>query len=389
MVGLRAFPAVLCLVLLLEPLGPLLCLSGCSSSHPLSPQSPPPGEAWLSANQVADAKITVKPVELEDVDDSIVTSGRITFDDTRVTHVFSPVSGRVKQLLVDLGQQVKPRDALAVIESPDIGIASSDVGKAKADLIAAEHDLRRQRELLTQHAVSQRDYEQAEDNYRKALAEMERARQKTRLFETSGAAVDAVTQTYTVRSEIAGEVILRSINPGVEVQGQYAGGTPLELYTIGDLDRVWMLADVYETDLPRVKIGDAVTVRAMAFPRRTFTGSVDWVSGSFDPNTRTARVRCWLDNRDHALRPEMYVTASIAVEKQQALALPHSALLRMGEQTVVFVQKGEAPDGRIRFARIPVQIDVGEGSQWAVVQHGLTAGTPVVVSGAVLLSGML
>jgi cobalt-zinc-cadmium efflux system membrane fusion protein len=326
---------------------------------------------------------------MEDVDDTILTSGRITFDDTRVTHVFSPVSGRVKQMLVDLGQQVKPGDGLAVIESPDIGIASSDVGKAKADLIAAEHDMRRQRELLTQHAVSQRDYEQAEDNYRKAVAEMERARQKTRLFQTPGAAADAVTQTYTVRSEIAGEVILRNINPGVEVQGQYAGGQPLELFTIGDLNRVWMLADVYEMDLPRVKIGSPVTVRAVAFPKRTFTGKVDWVSGALDPNTRTARVRCSLDNSDHALRPEMYVTAYVTVEQQKALALPHGALLRLGEQTLVFVNRGAAPDGRIRFARIPVQVDVGEADKWVVVQHGLEPGTNIVVSGAILLSGML
>jgi cobalt-zinc-cadmium efflux system membrane fusion protein len=377
------------LVVLLQ----LPALSGCHGDGHGSEESaagtPPEGEVWLTSNQVKDAQIATAPLGLQDVDDTILTSGRITFDDSRVTHVFSPVSGRVKQLLVDLGQRVKPGDGLAVIESPDIGIASSDVGKAKADLIASEHDLRRQRELLAQHAVSQHDYEQAEDNYRKALAEMERANQKNRLFQTKGSAIDTVTQTYTVRSEIAGEVILRNINPGVEVQGQYGGGTPLELFTIGDLDRVWVLADVYEMDLPRVKIGSPVTVRAVAFPSRTFTGSVDWVSGALDPNTRTARVRCSLDNADHALRPEMYVTAYLTVEQQKALALSHSALLRLGEQTLVFVEKGQTADGRIRFTRVPVQVDVGEGSKWVVIQHGLSAGEKVVTSGTILLSGML
>jgi cobalt-zinc-cadmium efflux system membrane fusion protein len=350
---------------------------------------PPDGEVWLTPGQIKDAQIATSPIQLQDVDDTILTSGRITFDDTRVTHVFSPVSGRVKHLLVDLGQHVKPGDGLAVIESPDIGISSSDVGKAKADLIAAEHDLRRQRELLAQHAVSQRDYEQAEDNYRKALAEMERANQKNRLFQAAGSAVDTVTQTYTVRSEIAGEVIGRNINPGAEVQGQYSGGTPLEMFTIGALDRVWVLADVYEMDLPRVNIGSPVTIRAVAFPNRTFTGKVDWVSGALDPNTRTARVRCSLDNADHALRPEMYVTAIITVEQQKALALPHSALLRLADQTLVFVEKGQTADGRIRFVRTAVQVDVGEGSKWVVVQRGLSAGDNVVIAGAILLSGML
>ena len=349
----------------------------------------PEGEVWLNPAQIKDAQIVTAPVALEDVDDTILTSGRIVFDDHRVTHVFSPVSGRVKQLPVDLGQHVKPGDALAIIESPEIGIASSDLGKAKADLMAAQHEQRRQRELLAQHAVSQRESEQAEDNYRKAVAEMERARQKTHLFQTAGSDLNTVTQTYTLRSEIAGEVILRSINPGHEVQGQYGGGSPLELFTIGDLDRVWMLADVYEMDLPRVKIGSPVVVKAVAFPKRTFAGAVDWVSGALDPSTRTARVRCSLDNADHALRPEMYVTAYITVEQQKALAIPHSALLRLGDQTVVFVTRGQAADGRVRFVRVPVQGDVGEGSKWVVIQHGLERGMNVVVSGAVLLSGML
>jgi cobalt-zinc-cadmium efflux system membrane fusion protein len=369
----------------------LWLLLGCapSAKEDRTEAKPPDGEVWLTSAQVRDAQLVTAPLQLEDVDDTILTSGRITFDDTRVTHVFSPVAGRVKQITVDLGQRVKPGDALAVIESPDIGIASSDLGKAKADLMAAEHERRRQSELLAQHAVSQREYEQSEDNYRKAVAEMERARQKTRLFQTAGTVQSGVTQTYTVRSEIAGEVILRNINPGVEVQGQYSGGTPLELFTIGDLDRVWVLAEVYEMDLPRVKLGSAVTVKAVAYPKRTFKGKVDWVSGSLDPTTRTARVRCSLENSDHALRPEMYVTAYLTVEQQQALALPHAALLRLGEATLVFVNKGSLPDGRIRFVRVPVQVDLGESSKWVVVQHGLEAGTSVVTSGAILLSGML
>lgn len=372
----------------------LLCLLlflGCRPhAERKSSGSPSEGEVWLTAEQVKDAQIVTAPAQLQDVDDTILTSGRITFDDTRVTHVFSPVSGRIKSINVDLGQRVQPGDVLAIIESPDIGIASSDVGKARADLVAAEHELRRQRELLAQHAVSQREYEQAEDAYHKAAAEMARARQKARLFQSSGAALNQVTQTYTVRSEIAGEVILRNINPGMEVQGQYSGGgTPLELFTIGDLDQIWVIADVYEMDLPRVKIGAPVTVKAVAFPKRVFQGTANWVSGALDPITRTAHVRCSLPNPDHALRPEMYVTASLTVDQQKALAIPHAAILRLGEQTLVFVRRGQTADGRLRFARVLVQVDVGENSSWVVVQHGLEAGQEVVVSGAILLSGML
>src|SRR5262249_10954449 len=153
----------------------------------------------------------------------------------------------------DPGARVKKGAALAIIESPDVGNAFADLAKAQADLIAAEHDFRRQKELYEAHAGSQRDFEAAEDNYGKAKAEMERARRKAALFRKAGG--DDVTQGFTLRAPIDGEVISRSVNPGAEVQGQYSGGTAVELFTIGELDSVWVLADVFEMDLGRVAKG--------------------------------------------------------------------------------------------------------------------------------------
>jgi cobalt-zinc-cadmium efflux system membrane fusion protein len=349
--------------------------------------APAPGEVWLSASQVKDAKIEVSAVAEQDVDNTILTSGKVTFDDSRVTHVFSPISGRVTHIDAELGQQVRKGDALAVIESPDIGIASSDLGKAQADSIAAEHDFKRQRELYAVHAASQKDYEQAEDNFRKAKAELDRALQKAKLFRT--ASVNVVTQTYTVPAEIGGEVLMRAVNPGMEVQGQYTGGNTVEMYTIGDLERVWVMANVFEMDLARVQIGSSVAVRVVAYPERVFWGRVDWVSGMMDPTTRTAKVRCTFDNTDRALKPEMYATVQITVDQKRVMAIPRSAFLRLGDQTVVFVEKGESPDGQIRYQRVPVTVeDEGEGSNWLPVTQGLEKGMRVVTAGAILLAGM-
>jgi cobalt-zinc-cadmium efflux system membrane fusion protein len=346
-------------------------------------------EVLLTPTQVRDAQIETAPVAIQDVDDTILASGKVTFDDQLVSHVFSPISGRVHAINATLGQKVTVGAPLATIESPDVGIASSDRSKAMADLVAAEHDFKRQKELYTAHAASQRDYEQAEDNFRKAKAEMERARQKTRLFQADTGSVDAVTGTYIVRSRIDGEVIMRFVNPGMEIQGQYSGGNPFEMFTIGDLKKVWVMADVFEQDFNRVRVGNDVEVKVVSYPKRRFNGKVDWVSGALDPATRTAKVRCTLDNEDRALRPEMYATVYISVEQQKALAIPRSAVLRLGTQTVVFVEKGEAPDHRIRFERIPVTVDEGEGSKWLPVSHGLELGDKLVVSGAILLSSRM
>jgi cobalt-zinc-cadmium efflux system membrane fusion protein len=347
----------------------------------------PAGQAWLTPEQVSEAHIVVAPLDDQDVDDTILSSGRVTFDDQRVAHVFSPVTGRVARIEANLGERLHRGQPLAVITSPDIGQASSDLGKADADLIAAEHDFARKKGLYEAHAASQADYETSEDNYRKAKAEKERAYQKAFLLRTGS--VDAVSQGYTLTSPIDGELIARAVNPGIEVQGQYGGGTAVELFTVGELDKVWVLADVYEMDIARVKVGAKVSVSVVAYPGKAFMGRVDWVSGALDPTSRTAKVRCTFDNPDRLLKPEMYATVTVSVEETKALALPKGAVLRLGDQTVVFVETGTTPDGKLKFERVPVQVDEGEGSQWLPVQHGLDKGAKVVTQGAILLAGMI
>ncbi|MBI3785628.1 MAG: efflux RND transporter periplasmic adaptor subunit [Deltaproteobacteria bacterium] len=348
---------------------------------------PPAGEAWLVPQRAQEAGIMTTNVSNTEVGRELLTSGRVTFDDERVSHVFSPVTGRVTRIVAQLGQRVAVGDALAVISSPDLGNAFSDLVKAEADLSAAEREYHRQHELFDAHAGAQRDLDAAEAAFRKAQAEHQRAKEKAHLLEAD--APDRVTQEFVLRAPIAGEVIARNVNPGVEVQGQYGGSSAAELYTVGELDRVWVLADVYEIDLPRVRIGSAVNVRVIAFPDRRFGGRVDWIADAIDPTSRTVKVRCVIDNPDHELKPEMYATVGVLVPGQQALTIPRSALLRVGDQTIVFVRGEEAPDGRWRFERRSITVS-DEGNNDAVaVMSGLSSGEQVVTLGSILLLGMV
>ncbi|MDB4970947.1 MAG: putative Co/Zn/Cd efflux system rane fusion protein [Myxococcales bacterium] len=357
-----------------------------SSSAATQPQ-PPAGEAWLSPQQVKNANLKVGPVVDQDVGGAVVTSGKVTFDDLRVSHVFSPVTGRLVKIDAQPGQRVKKGAALATIESPDVGNAFSDLAKAHAEQSAAEHDYKRQKELFDAHAASQKDFEQAQDNWQKAKAELSRAQKKAQLLSRGNA--DSVTQEYTLRAPIDGEVITRNVTPGMEVVGQYSQGNALELFTIGELDHVWVLADVFEMDLGRIKKGARANVRVVTYPTRMFEGVVDYVSGQLDPNTRTAKVRCTIANPDRDLKPEMYATVSVSVAERKALAIPRSAMLRLGDQTVVFVETGASPNGLIRFERRPVAVDEDEGGDYMPVTHGLERGEKIVTSGAILLAGML
>jgi cobalt-zinc-cadmium efflux system membrane fusion protein len=369
-------------------------LAGCepSSAARAEAASAPAGEIWLTPAQIHDAKIETGVVTEQVVDDSVLAAGMVMLEDQRSGHVFSPVTGRITKVLAHLGDQVKRGAPLAIIESPDIGQAVSDVHKAQADLIAADHDLQRKTDLFAQKAAAAADVEASEDAQRNAKAELERARLKETLLHVGN--VDAVSQTYTLTAPIDGELLLWNVSPGMEVQGQYSGGAtapptgslasspnPGELFTIGEVDKVWVLGDVYEVDLARVHSGGAAKVGVVAYPGQELAGTVDWVSGSLDPNTRTAKVRCTFDNPKGLLRPMMYANVSIAVDEKKALAIPRSAIVLMGEYKVVFVQVGEG-DGRVHFERLPVQVSENKTGPYVAVKHGLQAGQRVVVNGS-------
>jgi cobalt-zinc-cadmium efflux system membrane fusion protein len=346
---------------------------------------PPPGEAWLSQQQLQAAQVAVATVEKQTVTSQLSAPGRIAFDDSHVAHVFSPVSGRVVHIEAQIGQRVSKGAPLATLASPDVGAAAADVGKAEADLRAAERELLRQRELVEAHAGAQRDLEAAQAARDRAAAELTRARERARLFRRG---TDGVSQTVTLRAPIDGEVIARTVTPGMEIAGQSSGGNSPELFTIGDVDQVWALADVFEMDLPRVQRGAPVTVKVVAYPDRAFQGRVDWISPALDPQTRSARVRVALPNPAHELSPEMYATLLISTAPRTALAIPRSALLHVGDQTVVLVQTGRTENGLLRFQQRRVQVEADDADP-AVVVSGLSAGERVVTSGSLLLSGML
>ena len=343
-------------------------------------------DSLISEQQLQSGKITVVAAGEQDVSDAITVGGRLTFDDLRVTHVFPPVNGRIQRVLAAPGQRVRKGDPLAVLVSPDLGSAFSDELKARADLIQAEHEVKRQRELYAVRASAQKDLELAEGAFEKARAEYQRAQQKTGLLRAGQA--DTVSQEYVLRSPLDGEVISRTANPGVEVQGAYSGsGGVQELFTIGSIDDLWLIGDVYETDLPYIKRGAAVDLTVSIYPGRTFRGTVDWISDTLDPVLRTAKVRCVLKNQQGLLRPEMYEVVNIAAPSRHALTIPRDALLRLGDETDVFVELPRDKDGRIPFRRRRVVANEQLPGDTVPVLLGLQPGERIAAAGSIFLVG--
>jgi cobalt-zinc-cadmium efflux system membrane fusion protein len=368
-------PAGVCLALLSSFLG--ACHMG-EAKAPLD--QAPQDEVWLSQEQMQKADIRVATAAASAIPQAVTAGGRVAFNDLHVTHVFSPVTGRVTRVLAQPGQRLKKGAPLMALVSPDVGQAFSDLVKAQADLVASEADDHRQERLYKAGAAAQREYEQADDTFRTAKAEYERAQKRATMLRSGS--VDAVTQEYTLKTYIEGEVIARMVNPGAEVQGQYSGGASAELFTIGDIKGVWVYADVQDMDLPRVKLGADVDIRVLAYPGRVFHGKVDWIASTVDPALRTARVRCSLSNEGEELKPEMFASVSIHQPPLWCLAVPHDALVRINESTFVFVGDGTRPDGRLIFKRRQVRAGDEQGGLVPILD-GLNVGERIVNEGAI------
>jgi cobalt-zinc-cadmium efflux system membrane fusion protein len=364
-------PAALALAALLA--APLA--TGCGHPARAAPQPAlPPGEVKLQ--HIPDF---VRIAEVEVASESAPTeaTAKVAFDEGRVSRIGAPVSGRVLELRVQPGDRVRKGQPLLVIASPDAESAFADFVAARADAALAEKNLERQRRLLADQAVSQREVLQAESEATKARAG--RARALARL-EVLGIAPDDPTarpSRYLLRAPIDGVVVERPATPGMEVRAD--SGTPL--VTVADLSRLWVLADVFERDVGAVAVGARAEVRVAAWPARTWEGKVTHVGDVVDPQSRTVKVRVEVSNPDQKLKPEMFARVSLrGAAAPPGLAVPSQAVLSDGAGSAVVVALGEG-----RFERRTIEAGPERDGHVRVLA-GLAPGERVVTDGAIYLS---
>jgi cobalt-zinc-cadmium efflux system membrane fusion protein len=241
---------------------------------------------------------------------TILATGRVTFDETRVAHVLAPVSGSVARVEVRVGERIGEGTPLAVISSRLVD-AISDELTAQADVAAADGRYQRQREFYRVHANTEGGFEAARTARQQARAVLDRARERVSLMQLGDG--DATPQETILRSPIGGRVLAISVSPGDKVRGKHASGGGQRLFTVGDLSSVWVVADVSEADLASIRVGTPVWVTVPgAQSERKLTGQVAWISAAVDPGTCTTTVRCAVHNPDGTLKPGVETTVSIA-----------------------------------------------------------------------------
>jgi cobalt-zinc-cadmium efflux system membrane fusion protein len=305
-------------------------------------------------------------------------NGRLVWDENRTVRVFSPFGGRVQSIAVQLGQAVRPGQALAYIEAPDFGSAQAEARKAEQDDALAQKTLARVTELTEAGVAPAKDLQAAQADAARAAAERSRTRARLKLY---GKVAGAVDQRLTLATPIAGVVVERNVNAGQELRADAQGDKGL--FVVSDPTRLWFMLDVAEADAGAVKPGAEVQIGATMLGEDTVTGKITHIADFVDPQTRTVKVRGTLENPARRVKAEMFVTAELKVPSVRGFIVPTQAVYLRGEQSYVFVDAGDG-----RYVRKPVRLGpTVNGHQ--VVLEGLAAEEKVVVDGSLLLESLL
>jgi cobalt-zinc-cadmium efflux system membrane fusion protein len=375
-------------------------------------QLPPTAEKALS--------LETGRAENRTLDMTVKTTGEVLANANLMTHVTAPVTGRVTEVLVRIGDRVTEGDALLKVRSNDIEQSEadllqnesqvradlkrdlmqidSDTETARSQIKLSESNYKRMQGLLDEKIAARADWEAARTQFEKdkiALDALIRKReqtlilskermnvscepikQKLRILGLDDTSIARVLKTREVQAEVpvpspeSGLVSERLVNVGELIDPSKP------LFTIGNFDSVWIKADVYEKDVSKVKAGQPITLEVDSFPGEQFQGKLDYVADSISPDTRTLNVRAEVANPTLKLKPKMFARMNILVGEQNILSIPKTAIQDAGYSKVVYVPLGS---GRFHEQKVDLGSEVGDFVQ---VLAGLNPGDPVVTKGS-------
>src|SRR5215216_36933 len=344
----------------------------------------------VSPEVVQRAGIKIEPVGEQmstDTASSAVTTGIVQANAYRATPVVSLVGGIVRRVNAELCQTVARGQTMAVVFSDELAQAQSRYLTAQADLEEHHKHHARTTKLVEIGAASREELEQATTKLRSAESELASQRQRLLLLGLSPQRISSLRSSEQVSSEVSlpspvsGTVIARSANPGEVIQADK------EILRVADLSTVWVIGQVYEKDLARIKVGSGASITSEAYPGSVFRGQVSYVDPTLDLATRTAQVRIELGNPGQTLKIGMYVNVAFATlggAESTIAVVPANAVQNINNQQVVFVALTEANV----FAMRPVRLGPETNGRYPVLE-GVSIGDRIVTEGSFLLRAEL
>ncbi|HEY6807421.1 MAG TPA: efflux RND transporter periplasmic adaptor subunit [Gemmatimonadales bacterium] len=361
--------------------GLALVAAACGRS-PAKGGAADPSAGAFGLTETQRARIHVQPVTASTFHPAVEVSGTVAFDGDHSTQILAPISGPVSRILVEPGARVDAGQALAYVASPDFAAALAAYRKAQGAAVNAQRIAARDSALFAHDALARQELEQAQTDAAAAAADRDAALDQLRAIGADSLTLAAIRENRSIlapqgviRAPLPGIVVERLVTPGQLLQ---AGQTPC--FTVARLTTMWVMANVFEHDLPDVAIGDPADIQPTA-GGETFHGRVDYIGALVDPTTRATAVRILTENPGGRLKRDMYVRITIRSRRARAgLLVPVSAVLRDAENLpFVFVAQ---PDSS--YLRRPVQLGTRVGDRIEVT-GGVAAGDRVITEGGLFL----
>lgn len=355
-------------------------MSGCSDSGSNAAANTSGGNNpelfTIPSEQMSHVQVlTVQPTTL---DRSLRLTGTVAYNSFRTTPVITQVSGPVSRIAVVPGQVVKQGQPMLYVASPDYSQLVTNYLKAKDAYALAQKSYARAQDLYQHHAIAEQNLEQAESAEVQAGGDLSAARAALKVMgvtDPDEVVKGPASSEIPLKAPIGGLVVEQDVSAGQLLQN---GAT--QCFMISDTNTVWVLVNVYQKDLPYVRVGDPVTIQTDAYPD-TFHGRISYVAASLDPNTRTLQARVETGNPGDKLKKDMYVVATVNAGKiANAIALPDAAVLRDTENQP-FVYVAESSN---QFGRRPVTLGESMNGQTEITS-GLKAGDQVIGNGSLFL----
>lgn len=296
-------------------------------------------------------------------------TGSIAPDENKTVKIFPMVSGVAQDVHVQLGDVVRQGQTLAIMKSAEMAGFTKDYISAEADLRSAKRTFESTQDLYKSGLASQKDFEQAQSDYQKAQAESKRAEAVIGINKSNA-------QGYVIKSPISGFVIEKNLTDNTQVRADNSQN----LFTIADLSDVYVLINIYESDIASIQVGDPVKITTLSYPDKIFEGKIDKIYDVLDPDNKIVKARVKIANPGNRLKPEMFANVTIKAKSGESLPVINTrALIFDNDKNYVILVDGKA------HARIQ-QVDIAKKVEdRAYIRAGLKPGDRIVASRQVYL----
>ncbi len=319
-------------------------------------------------------KLYFDTVQVKQVVNTITFTGMVDFNQDNQVNIYPLVSGNAKDIHVQLGDYVKAGQSLANITSSEMAGYSNNLVVAQTNVAATKRQLEAANDLFKTGLASSLDVTTAQTNYDQAVAQLEMVK---RVLKING---DNTQGQWEAKAPVSGFIVQKNITNGTTIRADNGNS----IFTISDLKNVWVWANVYESNISHIHIGDEVKVTTLSYPDKIFTGKVDKILNALDPATKVMKVRVVIPNDQYELKPQMFASIIIAnPENSQAMCVSSKALIYDNSQYYVLVYNGHG-DASIR--QVEILNSLGDKTY---IKSGVKQGERVIASQAILIYGEL